>query len=269
VKPWTYVDVTAVTGLLGQTFGAGGGDELRSGLLLAELRRRLGPAGTAVWRDLRSASDPETFATTSRRFPYVTDRRGRTPGSLVPDPGSLSPSAARAARVAQEARASASNAVLVSRKRSATGHPLAVMGPQLGFFYPELFLEVDAHGGGIHVRGGTLPGLPYVLIGRGRDYAWSATSASNDNTDQFLERLCNPDGSPSTRESTHYVYKGRCRPMRRFNAGVLSGAGGGPDETIVFRETVHGPVSGTVTVGGSPTRWRGSGRAAAGRRLAG
>jgi acyl-homoserine lactone acylase PvdQ len=253
IEPWTYTDVTAVTGLLGQVFGAGGGDEVRSSLLLAELRGRLGgAAGTAVWRDLRSANDPETSVTTRRRFPYVTDRRGRTPGSLVVDPGSLSSSAAQAARVTQAGRARASNAVLVGRKRSATGHPLAVMGPQLGYFYPQLFLEVDAHGGGIHVRGGTLPGLPYVLIGRTRDYAWSATSASNDNVDQFLEELCNPDGSPATRASIHYRYKGRCRPMGRFDAGVLSGSGGEPDERVVFRQSVHGPISGTVTVDGKP-----------------
>jgi acyl-homoserine lactone acylase PvdQ len=251
IEPWTYVDVTAVSGIIGQTFGAGGGDEVRSSLLLAELRRRLGPSGTGVWRDLRSANDPEASVTTTRHFPYVTQRSGRTPGSLVADAGSLSASAASAARVAQQGRVRASNAVLVGRRRSASGHPLAVMGPQLGFYYPELFLEVDAHGGGIHVRGGTLPGVPYVLIGRTRDYAWSFTSATNDNTDQFLEQLCNPDGSPATRESTHYRYKGRCRPMRTFNAGVLRG-GGGPDEPIVFRETVHGPVSGTVTVGGRP-----------------
>jgi acyl-homoserine lactone acylase PvdQ len=253
VKPWTYTDVVAVTGLLGQTFGAGGGDEVRISQLLGVLRSRLGGrAGTAVWRDLRSAADPETSVTTARRFPYVTERRGRAPGSLVVDPGSLSASAARAARATQAGRSQMSNAVLVGRGRSATGHPLAVMGPQLGFFYPQLFLEVDAHGGGIHVRGGVLPGLPYVLIGRSRDYAWSATSASSDNTDQFLEELCNPDGSPATRESTHYRYKGRCRPMRRFDAGVLKGAGGAPDERIVFNESVHGPISGTVTVDGKP-----------------
>jgi acyl-homoserine lactone acylase PvdQ len=252
IKPWTYTDVVAVTALLGQVFGAGGGDEVRSSQLLAELRARLGPSGDAVWRDLRSASDPETSVTTQRRFPYVTERRGATPGSLVVDPGSLSPAGAQAARVAQAARARASNAVLVGRKRSATGHPLAVMGPQLGFFYPELFLEVDAHGGGVHVRGGTLPGLPYVLVGRGRDYAWSATSASSDNIDQFLEELCNPDGSPATRASTHYRYMGKCREMRFFNAGTLSGVGGAPPEQVTFRETVHGPVSGTVTVGGKP-----------------
>jgi acyl-homoserine lactone acylase PvdQ len=252
VKPWTYVDVISVVGLLGQVFGAGGGDEVRSSDLLARLRNRLGPAGTEVWSDLRSAQDPETPVTTRRRFPYSTQRSGRTPGSLVVDPGSLSPSVASAAKTAMAARARASNAVLVGRKRSATGHPLAVMGPQLGYYYPELFMEVDAHGGGIHVRGGVLPGIPYVLIGRTRDYAWSATSASNDNTDQFLEQLCNPDGSPATRESTHYRFKGRCRPMKTFNAGVLQGGAGEPDEQVIFRETVHGPVSGTVTVGGRP-----------------
>jgi acyl-homoserine lactone acylase PvdQ len=253
VKPWTYTDVVSITGLLGQTFGAGGGDEVRSSMLLGTLRARLGGrAGTAVWRDLRSAADPETSVTTRRRFPYVTERRGKAPGSLVVDPGSLSAAGVQAARATQAGRQTMSNAVLVGRNRSATGHPLAVMGPQLGFFYPELFMEVDAHGGGIHVRGGLLPGLPYVLIGRGRDYAWSATSASSDNTDQFLEELCNPDGSPATRESTHYRYRGGCRPFRRFDAGVLRGGGGAPDERVVFNESVHGPISGTVTVDGKP-----------------
>ena len=115
VRPWTEVDVISVTGLLGQTFGAGGGGEVRNSLLLAELRNRLGTAGDAVWRDLRAANDTETSVTTRRRFPYATETVGAAPGSLVVDPGSLSASAARAARVAEEGRARASNAVLVGR----------------------------------------------------------------------------------------------------------------------------------------------------------
>lgn len=190
-------------------------------------------------------------------------------GSLPPDQHGLdrirsttrsprcSTSSARATSSASSnrpasSRAEASNAVLVGRRRSATGHPLAVMGPQLGFYYPELFLEVDAHGGGIDVRGTMLPGVPWVLIGRTRDYAWTATTAQSDNVDQFVEELCTPDGSQPTRASTSYRYKGRCRPMTTFNAGVLKGSGGSPDERIVFHETVHGPVSGTVTVDGKP-----------------
>ena len=252
IKPWTYVDVTAVTGLLGQVFGAGGGNEVRSSMFLAQLRNRFGAAGDDIWRDFRSALDPETPTTTSKRFRYATERGGTTPGSLVVDPGSMSASAAHAAQVVQASRKRASNAVLIGRNRSATGHPLAVMGPQLGYYYPELFLEVDAHGGGIDVRGGVLPGLPYVLIGRGRDYAWSATSAYNDNTDQFLEELCNQDGTPATRSSTNYMYKGVCRPMKNFFAGTLEASGSEPEQSVSFKETVHGPVSGTVTVQGKP-----------------
>ena len=252
VKPWTYVDVTAVTGLLGQVFGAGGGNEVRSSMFLGQLRNRYGDAGDAIWRDLRSALDPETPTTTSKRFPYPTERGGNTPGSLVVDPGSMSASAARAATVMQATRRSMSNAVLIGKRRSATGHPLAVMGPQLGYYYPELFLEVDAHGGGVDVRGGVLPGIPFVLIGRGPDYAWSATSANSDNVDQFLEELCNQDGTPATRSSTHYMYKGVCRPMKSFFAGTLKAGGSEPEQQVSFKETVHGPVSGTVTVQGKP-----------------
>ena len=40
--------------------------------------------------------------------------------------------------------------------------------------------------------------------------------------------------------------------MRFFNAGTLSGVNGAPPEQVTFRETVHGPVSGTVTVKGKP-----------------
>ena len=86
------------------------------------------------------------------------------------------------------------------------------MGPQLGYYYPEIVLEADLHGPGIKAQGAFVPGGgPYVLIGRTKDYAWSLTSASNDNRDQFLEKLCEPDGSAPTRDSRHYVYKGQCR----------------------------------------------------------
>ncbi len=166
------------------------------------------------------------------------------------DSGSSSASATSAARVAAASRSPMSNALLVGRKRSATGRPFAVMGPQVGYFYPQFLMEMDLHGGGIDARGAAFPGVSlYVLLGRGKDYAWSATSSGSDNIDQYLEELCNPGGSPATRSSTSYRYNGRCRPMGTFDAGVLKGP---PDRRIVFRTTVHGPVSGTVTVRGRP-----------------
>ncbi len=130
-----------------------------------------------------------------------------------------------------------SNFLMVGARRSATGHPLFVAGPQIGYFYPGLTLEMDLHGGGIDTRGASAPGFPgYMLIGRGQDFAWSLTSAGNDLIDEYVETLCGSD--------TRYRYKGRCLPMGTFDAGTLAG------RRVRFRTTVHGPVTGYATVGG-------------------
>ena len=63
-------------------------------------------------------------------------------------------------------------------------------------------------------QGVSFPGAsPWPLIGHGIDFAWSGTSANGDNQDTFVERLCNADGSPPTKASTHYIYKGECIPF--------------------------------------------------------
>jgi acyl-homoserine lactone acylase PvdQ len=253
-RPWTRADLIAVTSLIGAVFGRGGGNEVRSSQLLSALRGRLGAAaGTRTWRDLREAQDPDTPVTLRRRFPYPTGGHGSAPGSRAVDAGSISASAARAATVEMSSRRQMSNALLVAASRSADRRPLAVMGPQVGYFYPQFLMELDLHGGGIDARGAAFPGVSlYVLLGRGRDYAWSATSSGSDNIDQYVERLCNRDGSPATRASTGYVHRGRCREMGTFDAGTLCAGGGQPARRVSFRTTVHGPVSGTVTVGGRP-----------------
>jgi acyl-homoserine lactone acylase PvdQ len=253
-RPWTRADLIAVTSLIGAVFGKGGGNEVRSSQLLSALRARLGAGGgTRVWRDLREAQDPEAPVTIAKRFPYRSGGNGSARGSRAVDAGSVSASAARAATVETRQRKQMSNALLVGAKRSANGRALAVMGPQVGYFYPQFLMELDLHGGGIDARGAAFPGVSlYVLLGRGRDYAWSATSSGSDNIDQYVERLCNRDGSPATRASTAYVFKGRCREMGGFDAGTLGAGGGEPAQRITFRQTVHGPVSGTVTIGGRP-----------------
>ena len=253
-KPWTREDVVAVTSLIGAVFGKGGGNEVRSSQFLAALEQRLGSdAGLRVWRDLKEVNDPEAPTTVRHRFNYHGSPSGPTPGSPLVDPGSLSAAAARAAAVSTQSRRFMSNALLLGRSRSATGHPIAVMGPQVGYYYPQFLMELDLHGGGINARGAAFPGVSaYVLLGRAKDYAWSATSAGSDNIDQYLDELCNPDGSPATRDSTSYLYKGKCRPMTTFDAGLLRGTSTQPDQEVTFKQTVHGPVSGTVTVQGKP-----------------
>ena len=78
------------------------------------------------------------------------------------------------------------------------------MGPQLGYYYPEIVMQIHLSAPGIEAQGAAVPGLAmYILIGRTQNYAWSLTSASHDVRDVFAEVLCNPDGSEPTRESLH------------------------------------------------------------------
>ncbi len=249
----TATNAIAGFALIGSIFGNGGGNEVTNSNFLAKLTAKLGAKqGPNVFHDLREVNDPEAPVTTTKPFPYDGVPTGPTPGAAVIDPGSMSASAAQAATVASASKRKASNFLLAGPEHSVDGHPLAVMGPQLGYFYPEIVMQGDLHGGGVDAQGVIAPISPYVFIGRGRDFAWSLTSAGSENTQQFLEKLCNPDKSPPTRSSTNYIHDGQCIPMTHFDAGLLGPGNGEPARELEFNETVHGPVSGTVTVGGQP-----------------
>jgi len=239
VKPWTRNDTIAAAALLGAQYGTGGGDEARRAELLADLTDRLGPTkGRQVWDDLREQQDPETPVTAARSFPY--GHNTSEAGNVLLDAGSLTATARHYGAALEAERHSMSNALVVSAKRSASGHPIYVAGPQVGYFYPGFFMEVDLHGGGFDARGALFPGVPWVVIGRGPDYAWSATTSHSDIVDQYVETLCGGD-------QTHYLYKGQCRAMDLFDAGTVKGP---PDHELTFLTTVHGPVVGYATVDG-------------------
>jgi acyl-homoserine lactone acylase PvdQ len=235
--PWVRNDVIAVATVLAARFGAGGGDEARRSQLLDALRRQLGKEkGDQVWNDLAELEDPESPVAVSGRFAYSATRSLDAPGSVVVDADSFAPPPLAL-------HVGASNALLIGSSRSATGHPLFVAGPQVGYYFPEVFLEYDLHGGGVDVRGAAVPGVPWVVVGRGKDFVWSPTTSNSDIVDTYVETLCGGD-------DVHYLYKGECRTMTTFDAGVLKGSPGKPDDRVAFRETVHGPVFGYATAGG-------------------
>jgi acyl-homoserine lactone acylase PvdQ len=254
-EPWTRNDIYALNALKGEFLGQGGGDEARRSQLLDGLTDRLGAGpGKALFNDLRNLDDPESSATVSRRFEYAL-KPSNTSGNVVLDNGSYRPTpaatltqataASAGASAAADGRAThASNILMVAGDRSTTGRPLFVGGPQIGYFYPGLTLEIDIEAPGMKTRGVTSAPFPgYMLIGRGEDFAWTLTSTGSDIIDTYAETLC---GGSTTR----YRYKGRCRSMQTFDAGVLKGSGGQRDQRARFRRTVHGPVVGYGTVNG-------------------
>ncbi|MBK5233596.1 MAG: penicillin acylase family protein [Thermoleophilia bacterium] len=246
--PWTRNDVYAVNALKDQFLGEGGGDEARRSQFLGGLNKRLGAKkGWKVFNDLRQHTTNRSPISIDGNFPYEPIPKKSRKGSVVLDPDSFVETSVTPQPVAEElktpdARATASNTLMITKKHSATGRPLMVGGPQIGYFYPGLTYEIDMDAPGLKWRGATSAPFPgYLLIGRGQDFATTLTSASGDVIDQFAETLCG--GS-----DTKYLYKGKCRSMGNFDAGTLTR--GGVTEPVSFKTTVHGPVVGYATVKG-------------------
>ena len=238
---WTRNDIFALNSLKSQFLGQGGGGEARRSQFLGGLQEENGYGeGLSIFNDLRQFKNKESPTTIDGKFPY-----GKIPdnakGSVVLDHGSFVPDPSTSRRFAERysyPTQQASNTLMITGDESATGDPLMVGGPQIGYFYPGFTYEMDMDAGDLQWRGATSVPFPgYMLIGRGEDFATTLTSASADVIDQFVETLC--DGS-----DTKYIYQGDCIDMELFEAGTL---GGNPVE---FYTTVHGPVVGYATVGG-------------------
>jgi acyl-homoserine lactone acylase PvdQ len=154
-----------------------------------------------------------------------------------------------------------SNALLVSGAHTVSGHPIAVMGPQVSYFSPEILEEEDIHGPGIDADGAAFAGANmYVELGHGPDYAWSATSAGQNITDTFAVPLCNPAGGSVATTSTYYVLRGQCVPMETLtdkeswspNLADFTPAG---SITLQTQRTAFGLVIARATIHGQPVAY--------------
>ena len=176
---------------------------------------------------------------------------------------------------------SMSNWMAVTANNTQDGHPIGVMGPQASYYQPQLFWEYSVHSTGgsatdLVGRGIAFGAIPYVLIGRGVDYAWSATSNDSDIVDTRVSTMCNMDGStpsltlvngfPSADGYLYDVGDGNGPQCRRFykrtdtwtatpTLASVAGLGGSPAPATINRyvlRTHYGPVFATATVNGAP-----------------
>jgi len=288
-QPWTDADVVYIAGLIGGIFGKGGGFETDNAHLLTYLRGRYGArAGLRAYRNLNHQNDPLAPTTiTDRRFPYdVRTRAWRPSLNAIPGPkpltggpvatstgcatssglptGSASQPTTRQriwANIISALRAMPrhmSNALVVDGSHTRSGHPVAVFGPQVSYFAPQILSMLDLHAPDYDAMGASFPGTGLVELGRGRDYAWSATSAGRDLIDKRVERVCDPAGGTPAANGTSYVFRGKCVAMRHetFSENVLpkAGSGGGAPASISHEIylTRHGVVQGWTTVHGKP-----------------
>ncbi|MDI3388783.1 penicillin acylase family protein [Streptomyces sp. B-S-A8] len=300
IEPFKITDMIALASVVGGLFGGGGGGEVDAALSLLKAQEKYGvEKGTKVWESFRQRNDPETVLTVhdGTSFPYA-GKPEKARGKAMPDAGSVEreplvydrEGAAKTAakdpvkapeklkklqgmyddgvlpedtfgRLDSPSRKGMSNALLVSGKHTASGNPVAVFGPQTGYFAPQLLMMQELQGPGISARGVSFAGVGmYVQLGRGQDYAWSATSANQDITDTYAVELCEPDGSAPTKRSAHYRYRGDCLPMEKlekknaWKPTIADSTAAGSYRMQVFR-TKYGIVTHRATVDGEPVAY--------------
>ncbi|MGY6536328.1 MAG: penicillin acylase family protein [Pararhodobacter sp.] len=177
---WTPTDSIALVKLMGLQL---------SGHLDAEVRRARVSAliGEERTRDLIPDDPGQGVAALpdfSSLFPGLTD--SQLAMAHVP-PGTGRGEALSPFRAME--LAGASNAWAAAPDRSANGGALLANDPHLGFTAPAIWylarLELDSGG----VIGGTIPGIPAVLVGRSDQLAWGLTTAYLDDQDVFIEEL--------------------------------------------------------------------------------
>jgi acyl-homoserine lactone acylase PvdQ len=277
-QPWTPEDTVAIASLVGGVFGKGGGGELNNYCGLRRLTANLGGNATnarAIFNDLHFANDPEAPVTAGGNFPYMTNLGAVAPGAVpdvdcstlkpvddgvnsvddviiaISDGAGVINLDAPWGQIPLDFNHAMSNALLVAGSKTSTGNPIAVFGPQTSYYMPQLLVEKDVHGPDIDARGVGFAGTDiYVQLGRGRNYAWSATSAGGDNIDTFVLRLCEPNGGTPTVSSMGYLRNGVCKPIETYQHTQIAkpsagGIPGGPDVVLswrVERTADYGPV---------------------------
>ena len=134
-------------------------------------------ADPIIPRDTVWSFDPVPIPEPATSFP--------DPSALVEGPDPESPDEAALEHDLAEERwaAMASNNWAVAGRRTATGRPILAGDPHLPLSLPSVWYEVQLHAPGIDVYGVTLPGVPGVIIGFNREFAWSMTNGHSDVVD--------------------------------------------------------------------------------------
>ena len=205
LAPWTPADSLAILKMMAFRLTGAARSEVRRARFLLEL-----PPERVLDILPDYPNDATTVPARSARTEGVPDRAGERHaalpdyrallGAALPAPSALRQNGALPATVAalfgpaadpalDPRFAGASNAWAVDGSRTATGAPLLANDPHLWLSAPSLWYLADVEGAAFGAIGGTLPGVPVVLIGRNGQVGWGLTTAQVDDQDLYIERL--------------------------------------------------------------------------------
>ena len=252
-EPWRKEDSLAIGVLLFQQFGRFGAGEIRNMALLAYLDSQ--PAAKDkkldILDDFLWQNDPKAIPTvypqddTIKVHPQIFPPYDRATTirhiAMLPKlslfellPGLRLSERQESRKVAMMTASpfkAGSYALLVSAAKSATGHPMLLNGPQMGFSNPSIVHETSINAPGIQVDGLDVPGVPGVYVGSTPYVSWGLTSGAADTDDVFFYKTVGDDS---------YVYGNETHKFDRVERTLH--VKGAPDETVVQLSTPQGAV---------------------------
>lgn len=125
-----------------------------------------------------------------------------------------------------------SNNWVLSGARTESGKPLLANDPHLGLQAPALWYLAHVSTPEGNAIGGTLPGVPFITLGRNDHVAWSMTAANGDTQDLFVERVASGD------PESYVTPKGPAKFEVRDEVIRV----GSEERRVRVRSTRHGPV---------------------------
>jgi penicillin amidase len=232
IRPWSASDTVAIISLEVANVAESAGNGLGYGALAQRLAARYGLRRTvAILDDLQFTHDPQApvtipsrqrarYSTAGRRYRFISYSRSDTARlirQLAPDVYSADQAMLYGDQAVKQATDTlglptfGSNAWALSPRRTTTGGALLWGGPQVGYYAPEVFDELEVQGGQFQVRGVGVPGGgPGVAIGYTPHTAWSITTAQDDQVATYADRI-RPDGSGGYQ----YWWRGAWRPVQQ------------------------------------------------------
>ena len=125
----------------------------------------------------------------------------------------------------------ASNNWVLAGGRTASGKPLLANDPHLGLAAPAIWYFAHLSAPGFEVMGATLPGVPFVVLGRNQRVAWGFTNTGPDVQDLYIERV---DAAGRVLAPEGW------RPLA--TRGEVIKVKGQADVTLKVRVSRHGPL---------------------------
>ena len=222
-EPWEPVDSL----LWGETMGLGLSFNWRTELTRLSLAGRI-PQQTIdeLWPPAEGAGHPEAGIAPIRQYAAAAaDVLSVLP--RFPAPFTLP--------------GSASNEWAVDGRHTATGAPLLAGDPHLGFSFPGIWYLARIETPDGVLAGATAPGVPGIVLGHNGHIAWTFNTTGADVQDVFIETPAGDNLYQTPDGPRPFIVREERIKVR-----------GEPDQTLMVRETRHGPVISDLRAGGEP-----------------